>query len=173
MGQSGQATTNSNFQPVVGDWRDKIRQAKVNQAKLASDELGSGGVEKATTAPSKAKKSGHLNFKFKPDLDVLSKGLPSVWFRPITRYRSWILIDILTIKSFVSSLFAPFGCERYRAGEQCGILTLAMSTMATSLPEKRAGSGQARGLGLLKRHVLRTGVVLLYFYDRETTRCLS
>lgn len=101
-GQSGQAATNSNFQPIVGDWRDKIRQAKVNQAKLASDELGASGTDKATATPTKTKKSGHLNFKFKPDLKVLSEGLPSVWFQSTTRYKNWILIDFLIIESFVS-----------------------------------------------------------------------
>ncbi|KAE8723564.1 WW domain-containing protein, putative isoform 8 [Hibiscus syriacus] len=60
---SGEAKDNANFQPLGGDWREKVKRRRAQKAK------------ESTETPSKALPDGNQQ----PDLDELSRGLPSGW----------------------------------------------------------------------------------------------
>ncbi|XWS09616.1 hypothetical protein CRYUN_Cryun39dG0004900 [Craigia yunnanensis] len=60
---SGEAKDNANFQPLGGDWREKVKRRRVQKAK------------ESTETPSKVLPDGNQQ----PDLDELSRDLPSGW----------------------------------------------------------------------------------------------
>ncbi|GMI63816.1 Formin binding protein 4 [Hibiscus trionum] len=60
---SGEAKDNANFQPLGGDWREKVKRRRAQKAK------------ESTETPSEAHPDGNQQ----PDLDELSRGLPSGW----------------------------------------------------------------------------------------------
>ncbi|MBA0625475.1 hypothetical protein Godav_010666 [Gossypium davidsonii] len=60
---SGEAKDNANFQPLGGDWREKVKRRRALKAK------------ESTETPSVAHPDGNQQ----PDLDELSRGLPSGW----------------------------------------------------------------------------------------------
>ncbi|KAK8691179.1 hypothetical protein V6N13_074697 [Hibiscus sabdariffa] len=60
---SGEAKDNANFQPLGGDWREKVKRRRAKKAKESPD------------TPSKALPDGNQQ----SDLDELSRGLPSGW----------------------------------------------------------------------------------------------
>ncbi|KAK8644031.1 hypothetical protein V6N13_013305 [Hibiscus sabdariffa] len=60
---SGEAKDNANFQPLGGDWREKVKRRRAQKAK------------ESTETPSEALPEGNQQ----PDLDELSRGLPSGW----------------------------------------------------------------------------------------------
>ncbi|GMJ15963.1 Formin binding protein 4 [Hibiscus trionum] len=60
---TGEAKENANFQPLGGDWREKVKRRRAQKAK------------ESTEIPSEALSDGNQQ----PDLDELSRGLPSGW----------------------------------------------------------------------------------------------
>ncbi|KAK8676766.1 hypothetical protein V6N13_142331 [Hibiscus sabdariffa] len=60
---SGEAKDNANFQPLGGDWREKVKRRRAKKAKESPD------------TPSEALADGNQQ----SDLDELSRGLPSGW----------------------------------------------------------------------------------------------
>ncbi|KAL4281627.1 hypothetical protein GQ457_03G023120 [Hibiscus cannabinus] len=60
---SGEAKDNANFQPLGGDWREKVKRRRAKKAKESPD------------TPSEALPDGNQQ----SDLDELSRGLPSGW----------------------------------------------------------------------------------------------
>ncbi|OMP06944.1 hypothetical protein COLO4_07741 [Corchorus olitorius] len=60
---SGEAKDNANFQPLGGDWREKVKRRRAQKAKEASEN------------PSEVLPDGNEQ----PDLDELSRDLPSGW----------------------------------------------------------------------------------------------
>ncbi|PQQ20332.1 uncharacterized protein Pyn_16906 [Prunus yedoensis var. nudiflora] len=64
---SGEAKDNANFQPLGGDWREKVKRRKAQLARKAGQTASTPGPE----AP--------MDGNQKPDLAELSRGLPSGW----------------------------------------------------------------------------------------------
>lgn len=66
---SGEAQDNANFQPLGGDWRDRVKRKKTGSV-----------MEEAKPQATTADNSGSKGFgEKKPDLVELSKGLPTGW----------------------------------------------------------------------------------------------
>ncbi|CAL8998654.1 unnamed protein product [Prunus brigantina] len=64
---SGEAKDNANFQPLGGDWREKVKRRKAQLARKAGQTASTPGPEAPTDGNQK------------PDLAELSRGLPSGW----------------------------------------------------------------------------------------------
>eukprot|EP00252_Welwitschia_mirabilis_P012521 TRINITY_DN2761_c0_g1_i7.p1 TRINITY_DN2761_c0_g1~~TRINITY_DN2761_c0_g1_i7.p1 ORF type:complete len:980 (+),score=279.61 TRINITY_DN2761_c0_g1_i7:376-2940(+) len=65
---SGEAKDNANFQPLGGDWREKVKRKELEAA--ASDNQSQTSLDISVSKGSESKK---------PDLAELSKGLPAGW----------------------------------------------------------------------------------------------